>query len=369
MGYLRFGRRFHVGPGLWMNLSKSGVSWTVRMGPVSWNFGKRGTRRTVNLPGRGLSYITYKSKKKKPERDNGLAAPPEPRVARTARPAPAETEDTAAVVPSPGFFASTTEKRFVQGLRALLAGDTETAMTRFAEADAADEKERYVSDDLLAGVTLLQLGKPAEAIPYLESVTNSDIELPDEMMSRYVGDLSFPVAVTSYLTVDVPMSSLGGALLLAEAYQYSGDADGAMGVLEALVESIPDDGLFRLALAELYNDEQLDDALVQLTDGVNLQDDVTYALLVYRALALARKGMTDAALATIRPITGDRCKRPPQLSQAALFARGLIYEAAGQTGRARQDFEKVYAQDSSFPGVRERLQALATGPAAPPLSP
>ena len=58
MGYLRFGRRFRIGPGLTMNLSKSGVSWTVRLGPVSWNFGKRGTRRTIDLPGRGLSWLT-----------------------------------------------------------------------------------------------------------------------------------------------------------------------------------------------------------------------------------------------------------------------------------------------------------------------
>ena len=349
-----------------MNLSKSGVSWTVRLGPVSWNFGKRGTRRTIDLPGRGLSYITYKSNKKKPQRDTRSAAPPEPRGAPASRPALAEPENAPATVPSPGFFASTTEKRFAQGLRALLAGDTQTAMIRFEEADAADEKERYVSDDLLAGVALLQLGQPSDAIPYLESVTNSDIELPDEMMSRYVGDLSIPVAVTSYLTVDVPMSNLGAALLLAEAYQYAGDMDGAMGVLEALVEGNPDDPLFRLALAELYNEKQLDDALVQLTDGITVQADVTYALLVYRALALARQGMTDAALSTIRLVTGDRRRHPPQLGAAAFFARGLIYEAAGQTGRARQDFEKVYAQDSSFPGVKEKLQALSTGPVAPP---
>ncbi len=366
MGYLRFGRRFHVGPGLWMNLSKSGVSWTVRFGPVSWSFGKRGTRRTIDLPGRGLSYITYKSKKKKPERDNGPAAPPEPRNTPAPRAAAAADEPEQPTMPTPGFFASATEKRFAQGLRALLAGDTETAAERFEAADAADEKERYVSDDLLAGIALLQMDQPAQAIPYLESVTNSDIELPDEMMTRYVGDLSIPVAVTSYLTVDVPMSSLGAALLLAEAYQHTGDREGAMGLLESLVEGNPDNALFRLGLAELYSAERFDDALVQLTDGITVQDDVTYALLIYRAVALARQGMTDAALNTIRPLTSDRRKRPPQLTQAALFARGLIYEAAGQTGRARQDFEKVYAQDSSFPGVREKLQTLATGPAAPP---
>ena len=365
MGYLRFGRRFHIGPGLTMNLSKSGVSWTVRLGPVSWNFSKRGQRRTIDLPGRGLSYITYKSNKKKPTRGDTVAAPPDTARARSAA-APAPEPDSPPTIPSPGFFASATEKRFAQGVRALLEGDTPTAITRFQESDAADGKERYVTDDLFAGLALLQAGQPTAAIPFLESVAYSDIELPDEIMRRYVGDMTVPVEITTYLTVDVPLSSLGAALLLAEAYQAAGDREGAMGVMEALVESNPDDAMFRLGLAELYNQERLDDALVQLTDGITLDDDLTCALLIYRAIALARQGMTDAALNTIRPVTGDRRKRPPALTQAAFYTRGLIYEAAGQMGRARQDFEKVYALDSSFPGVREKLQSLSPGPAAPP---
>lgn len=347
-----------------MNLSKSGVSWTVRLGPVSWNFSKRGQRRTINLPGRGLSYVTYNSNKKKPPRGDSVAAPPDTSRARSAPAAP--PPDTPPTIPSPGFFASATEKRFAQGLRALLEGDTSTAVARFQESDAADGSERYVTDDLFAGIALLQAGQPAAAIPFLETVAYSDVELPDKIMSRYIGDMTIPVEITSYLTVDVPLSSLGAALLLAEAYQYAGDREGAMGVMEALVESNPDDAMFRLGLAELYNEERLNDALVQLTDGVTLDDDLTCALLVYRAIALARQGLTDAGLNTIRLVTADRRKRPPGLTQAAFFTRGLIYEEAGQMGRARQDFEKVYALDSSFPGVREKLQNLSTGPVAPP---
>ncbi|MFN8471957.1 MAG: DUF4236 domain-containing protein [Anaerolineae bacterium] len=366
MGYLRFGRRFHIGPGLTMNLSKSGISWTIRLGPVSWNFSKRGQRRTIDLPGRGLSYVTYKSNKKKPERDSGVAAPPDPGRARPTPTAASESETPPDTIPSPGFFAPATEKRFAQGLRALLEGDTATAVERFRQADADDGRERYVADDLFAGIALLQVRQPAAAIPFLESVAYSDIELPDEIMSRYVGDMTVPVKITSYLTVDVPLSSLGAALLLAEAYQYSGDSEGAMGVMEALVESNPDDSMLRLGLAELYNQERLNDALVELTDGVTVDEDITCALLIYRAIALARQGMTSAGLDTIRLVTGDRRKRPSELMQAAFYTRGLIYEAAGQMSRARQDFEKVYAMDSSFPGVREKLQSLSGGPAAPP---
>ena len=55
MGF-RFQRRIRIGPGLRINLSKSGVSTSVG-GRGGWfTFGPRGTRTTVGLPGTGLSY-------------------------------------------------------------------------------------------------------------------------------------------------------------------------------------------------------------------------------------------------------------------------------------------------------------------------
>ena len=53
---LRFSRRIPLVPGLRVNLSKSGASFSLghRGGWVT--FGPRGTRATVGLPGTGFSY-------------------------------------------------------------------------------------------------------------------------------------------------------------------------------------------------------------------------------------------------------------------------------------------------------------------------
>jgi hypothetical protein len=42
--------------------------------------------------------------------------------------------------------------------------------------------------------------------------------------------------------------------------------------------------------------------------------------------------------------------------QDAIFARGMIYDAKGQKEKARADFERLYAQNSSYPGLREWLE-------------
>jgi hypothetical protein len=62
MGYLRFRRRLRIAKGLHLNLSKSGTSISVGGRDASVNFGKRGTRTTVGLPGTGLSYTQIHGK-------------------------------------------------------------------------------------------------------------------------------------------------------------------------------------------------------------------------------------------------------------------------------------------------------------------
>ena len=59
MGYLRFRRSRSLIPGVRMNLSKSGVSWTFGPRGMHYTVGPRGARSTVGIPGYGISYTTY----------------------------------------------------------------------------------------------------------------------------------------------------------------------------------------------------------------------------------------------------------------------------------------------------------------------
>jgi hypothetical protein len=53
---LQFKKRIRLLPGVWLNLGKSGVSTSIGGHGATVNFGRRGTRTTVSVPGTGLSY-------------------------------------------------------------------------------------------------------------------------------------------------------------------------------------------------------------------------------------------------------------------------------------------------------------------------
>lgn len=57
MGF-RFRRSIRLAPGLRLNLSRSGISTSFGGRGLTLNFGEKGARATVGLPGTGLSYST-----------------------------------------------------------------------------------------------------------------------------------------------------------------------------------------------------------------------------------------------------------------------------------------------------------------------
>ena len=60
MGW-RYRRSVKIFPGLKMNLSKTGTSFSMGRPGATVNFGKRGVRSTVGIPGTGISYTTHHS--------------------------------------------------------------------------------------------------------------------------------------------------------------------------------------------------------------------------------------------------------------------------------------------------------------------
>ena len=56
---IRFRRTIKIFPGVKLNLSKGGMSVTVGPKGYHLNFGKKGVRQTIDLPGVGLSHTSY----------------------------------------------------------------------------------------------------------------------------------------------------------------------------------------------------------------------------------------------------------------------------------------------------------------------
>ena len=56
---IRFRRSFKIFPGVKVNVSKGGISFSVGKRGATLNFSKRGVRQTVGIPGSGLSESSY----------------------------------------------------------------------------------------------------------------------------------------------------------------------------------------------------------------------------------------------------------------------------------------------------------------------
>lgn len=53
---LRFQKRIQILPGLWLNLSKTGISFSLGGHGATMNVGTRSRTFTIGIPGTGLSY-------------------------------------------------------------------------------------------------------------------------------------------------------------------------------------------------------------------------------------------------------------------------------------------------------------------------
>jgi hypothetical protein len=62
----RFHKGLRLGKGLWKNLSKNGGSLSISWRKLTTNIGRKGIRKSIGLPGSGLSYQTKLVKLGKP---------------------------------------------------------------------------------------------------------------------------------------------------------------------------------------------------------------------------------------------------------------------------------------------------------------
>lgn len=61
---IRLWRRIKIFPGVWLNISKSGISFSFGVKGARYTVGRSGKRFTAGLPGTGLSYTTHQGKRK-----------------------------------------------------------------------------------------------------------------------------------------------------------------------------------------------------------------------------------------------------------------------------------------------------------------
>lgn len=337
----RYRKSVALGKGLRLNVSKTGIGGSVGIPGLRYSAHSSGrTTRTAGIPGTGMYFRTdsvVRSRKAFTAGQRKAAPlPSSPALLKTSR------------------FAPKYEKEFIKGVKLAVSERYREALPHFRAARESSGGKAVSPAFWQAYCELQREGHQARATERFAEVVAADMSVPDPLMSKYGIQAEVRVNVTPRLVATVPFSTLGAALILAELYQEAGEPGKAAGVLEGLLEAGLNDLSIKASLAELYTVLEDWPDVIDLTDGVENADDVGCQTLIFRAKALGAKNLHDAALEALRQALRSK-KRSGDLLKEARYQRALTYEALGKHGMARKDFERLYAEDSSFADVASRL--------------
>lgn len=339
----RFWRRVKIAPGVTLNLSKSGGSLSFGRRGAKFTLGPHGSRATAGIPGTGLFYTTALSGKRR--RSAGKSTRP---------PAPAvHTRDRLDLGFFQRLFTPNDEEALVDGCRELVRGNHDRALEHMREAT-------HLADGaFMAGFLALRKGSPAEASEHLESARRNHSQL-GRFFNKYGISATLSIGITPEVTAYVSPTLRGALLGLVEAYQSQRRRQEALDCLKALLRLEPDDVVVKLSLAELLfeacpNDRKVCKRIVRLAEGIGNETAVHTALLLYKAKALRRLELPDAAGKTLTEALRRKADRPDELLHALQYERALTYETLGRHRRARSELEKLYADAPDYEDVAERL--------------
>ena len=92
-----------------------------------------------------------------------------------------------------------------------------------------------------------------------------------------------------------------------------------------------------------------------LAEGVHNESPVHASLMFYRARALRKLGLLDAAQDTINQALSRKKDYPSDLLVALRYERDQVYEAQGKVKLATSEFQKVYAEAPDFEDVATKV--------------
>ena len=330
MGF-RLHRSIKVMPGVRLNLSKSGLGYSVG-GPgmrVSHSPNGRVTR-TMGIPGTGMSWVTSSSSRGAGRSSGGGKA-------AASRPG------------KPGWTASAGEKALY---KVIFDQQPPASLAQFPEVGRNDGY-RYLAA-ALEGLSRVEHG-PQDRVRHLlawafasgEEFANHPFVV--KYMQTFV--LSLPIATGVVASLPVSRDTVG--LAAGEAHQDAGDLAAAI----ATVEQTYPTSVTALSLADLYSEARRWDEVIALTNGVDNVDDATALLLTLRGEALRETGTPSAARECLREALKSR-KRDNAILHRALIERSAAYLAEGKRAMARKDLERILAEDATYPGIREALASI-----------
>ncbi|MBF0201915.1 MAG: DUF4236 domain-containing protein [Desulfamplus sp.] len=358
---LRFFKRVKVAPGVTLNLSKSGGSLSFGPRGAKFTVGPRGKRATVGLPGTGLFYTTtFKNKS-----GQGRNVRENSRGASSGLQGESRGESSGLQGASSGFqgisrpgflkrlFTSQDEVSLIEGCVELDAGNELKALDHLSKA-------AHIADAAyLAGLIALKLHRLDQAQSWLSHAVENHLSL-GKCFERHDIYPSMELPITEEIAVCITPSLHGVLLGLTEVYQLQEEWEKAMECLEELMEIDAGDIIVKLSAAELIMDAAPDDPeslrqVVSLAEGIENETAAHATLMLYKARALGKLSIYTAARDTLTSALRRKKDRSHDLLLALRYERALVYEALGESSRARSDLEKIYGDSPNYKDVPQRL--------------
>ena len=340
---LRFFKRVRIAPGLSLNLSKSGPSFSFGPRGLKYTVGPRGTRKTFGIPGTGLYYTTSSGWDHKPDR---------------ARPTPSNVDPPPSL--DLGFFRNIitppAERELVAGLKLFLSGNTEDAFSIFRGNSS------LVDFVFMRGYLSLGKGLFQEAETSFVKCRGAQDDL-GHSIQKYTKGFRLSLQITDYIDCPIEIDQRGLALALVEAYQKQGKYSEAIREATALWDGNPSDAVVCLSLCELVvtspsADKAALEDIVQMTTTVENDDPIHANILYLRGAAMYRMQLADAAIQQLSLLLRKKTDRPDSLLRQIRYLRARLFEQLKQKAKAKKDYEMVYAEDPSFRDVRSRIRLL-----------
>ena len=346
MGF-RFFRRKKILPGITLNLSRSGPSLSFGPCGAKYTVGSKGRRTTFGIPGTGLFYTqqSKSSSSKKPVKEQEVM------YGRGAEQAGSDEPLTL------GFFrrliTPDNEKALVDGFREMSQGKENKAAQHLSKASDIPDGA------FLRGFLSLKKKRYKDAIRFLSLAASGEKDL-NRHFSKYGITAAVTLPVTNEISITIGPDFQGAMLALAEAYQAAGNLPKALQCVNNILGRHSQDLIALLSSVEIIMDLDTEETkkykgVVEATQLITNETAIHTALLMYRARALRKLGLLDAARDTATKTLRRTKNRPEELMLSLRYERAMIYEHLGHKKRARKDLEKIYARDTGFEDVEERL--------------
>lgn len=353
MGF-RFRKSIQIVPGVRLNLSRSGVGYSV--GGKGMRITKHANgrvSRTLSVPGTGISH--QQTLRPAPGRSRATtASPSRPTTPPPPLPPPPPP-------PTPAFTAPQWEK----DLLAVLPSRTPADFIAVARAHGRAMPAVRLIAAALEGLLHFEHGTghpgaQARARELLGWVVAQNEPLATHpFATRYLADRTWPVEIAFGVTAQLRLRDEVIRLAAAELHQHAGDLDPAIWTVEGAQPTT----MSALSLAELYSDADRHQDVIDLTNGLTNLDDSTALLLAFRGRAFAQLGYQDAARESFTQALRMRT-RSAAVRHRALLERAQVDLAQNRKAAARKSIEKVLVEDPTYPGLSEALAALP--PPRPP---